>query len=1080
MAAPNKTYSKISSDHSFLLASWNIQGGIQSAHDTHLLLSDFSRHKIDVVGLQETRCGDFQLLNEKGLLICLAAKPGTPPHLQYGQGFYVSPSWIPYYYGVKQISNRISIIQFQVNGPRRRKVLLSIINVYAPTSARISANPAEGDQFYEELTTVLEQCNRTSYITFILGDFNSKLGLKHDPIETFMGSYGKGTRNRNGHLFANFLAESQYYASNTTFQHHMRHRSTWYGRIARKHIYNQIDYILIPLNLLRKHPGVLKNSRSHDYTEFPSDHKLLITTLLLRNIHKPKHQTAKRTTRPYDLSKLALDPSAREAFQHAIATQLASRHQPTTPNEDHNQFVQILQRAAIAVIPNSSPPLNHHLKFANDAMLTLWAKERKQLTRKLRRHPSRHMINRYKKKSHNLTKQIHHRVRYLQNQKIQHVAQALEENKGNKKAFEALRLLRKSTHTVFHLVTATGERMTNPVQLIPPIDEWYQSFFNQEGIGTPEPFSQPASPLTQPITIAEVHDAATHLNNNRACGDDDTPGEFYKYGGTPLHEAITMALNKIFETNQPMDAVCSGILIPLNKPGKQPIASNTRPITLLNSIRKLLSNIVFARIYPILDNFISPGQSGFRKNRSTSDVLWSYRFLMAYVQKCQDEFHVMGIDLSKAFDCINRDKLLQLLKTLVPDSDYRILQYLLSHTFLATRIQGQYGKKFQTTIGTPQGDALSPILFTIYLESALRHHMSNIPTTYTAAHNIVSYADDTYFISNNYADHFITSTTLPGNLLNFNLQMNSNKTEHITLNHKTCPNLSNTVLGSKAGNRSDISYRILQSNLAFGTLWKVWLNKPHITLHTKLRMYNATIKPVLTYNLSCLAVPDYQLQLLNSAPRKQLRKLLGIFYPRTISNARLYKVTQSQPLQVDITSSRLTLLGHILRSDINTPANQVMLQYFSNPRNQKKHSGRQPTTLPELIHRDLQLALYNLRTQDDFLQLRQKAQDRAQWRQLVNQIILQTKTRCYQELAATETRHREQRRKRTQSATLLYYTDEEGQRKRMRLTLSTTALYIRLPRRPREPDNDEDHQLERPPNRRRLQEAEPDIYNRTL
>ena len=159
-------------------ALWNIQGGIQSAHDSHLLLSDFSRHKIDVAGLQETRCGDFQLLNEKGLLICLAAKPGTPPHLQYGQGFYVSPSWIPYYYGVKQISNRISIIQFQVNGPRRRNVLLSIINVYAPTSARISANLAEGDQFYEELTTVLEQYNRTSYITFILGDFNSKLGLK--------------------------------------------------------------------------------------------------------------------------------------------------------------------------------------------------------------------------------------------------------------------------------------------------------------------------------------------------------------------------------------------------------------------------------------------------------------------------------------------------------------------------------------------------------------------------------------------------------------------------------------------------------------------------------------------------------------------------------------------------------------------------------------------------------------------------------------------------------------------------------------------------------------------------------------
>ena len=66
-----------------------------------------------------------------------------------------------------------------------------------------------------------------------------------------------------------------------------------------------------------------------------------------------------------------------------------------------------------------------------------------------------------------------------------------------------------------------------------------------------------ASVRPQPITIEEVQDAA--------CGDD-TPVEFYNCGGARLYDDIFTALNKIFETSQPMNAVYYGILIPLKTP----------------------------------------------------------------------------------------------------------------------------------------------------------------------------------------------------------------------------------------------------------------------------------------------------------------------------------------------------------------------------------------------------------------------------------------------------------------------------------------------------------------------------------
>src|SRR5690349_14911008 len=106
------------------------------------------------------------------------------------------------------------------------------------------------------------------------------------------------------------------------------------------------------------------------------------------------------------------------------------------------------------------------------------------------------------------------------------------------------------------------------------------------------------------------------------------------------------------------------------------------------------------------------------KGRCTADVLWSYRFFMAIVEKYEREFHIMGIDMSKAFDSINRRILLEELRTILGESEYRIITYLLSDTTLQVRIRGYLGKEFRTTIGTPQGDALSPALFIIYLEIA--------------------------------------------------------------------------------------------------------------------------------------------------------------------------------------------------------------------------------------------------------------------------------------------------------------------------------------------------------------------------
>ena len=81
---------------------------------------------------------------------------------------------------------------------------------------------------------------------------------------------------------------------------------------------------------------------------------------------------------------------------------------------------------------------------------------------------------------------------------------------------------------------------------------------------------------------------------------------------------------------------------------------------------------------------------------------------------------ILGIDMSRAFDTIRRDRLMQILETFLDDSELRMIRLLLADTTLEPRLAKGSCAMFNTTIGTPQGDSLSPVLFIVYLEAALR------------------------------------------------------------------------------------------------------------------------------------------------------------------------------------------------------------------------------------------------------------------------------------------------------------------------------------------------------------------------
>ena len=153
------------------------------------------------------------------------------------------------------------------------------------------------------------------------------------------------------------------------------------------------------------------------------------------------------------------------------------------------------------------------------------------------------------------------------------------------------------------------------------------------------------------------------LNNNIASGSDELLGELLKHGSTVIAKPIADIFNRAITDQHVLSQIGHVIIILLPKPGT-PVGAmpSLRPIVLLTAVRNTLSLIVLSRIADKVDAFLYSGQSRFRRDRRTANALFGYCCLAVKTQHVQKSFGVLGIDMSRAFDNIRRNKLLTVLE----------------------------------------------------------------------------------------------------------------------------------------------------------------------------------------------------------------------------------------------------------------------------------------------------------------------------------------------------------------------------------------------------------------------------------
>ena len=511
------------------------------------------------------------------------------------------------------------------------------------------------------------------------------------------------------------------------------------------------------------------------------------------------------------------------------------------------------------------------------------------------------------------------------------------------------------------------------------------------------------------------------INAGKAPGLDGIPVELLQKGGEKVKSIVYLLIRKSWEGIPiPQDWV-DGILVSLYKgKGVKSECDNYRGITLLESVGKVLARLLLNRLMKHVCPLVIPeSQCGFRSGRGTVDMIFSVKQLQ---EKCIEQhvpLYQVFVDLTKAFDTVNRTALWKILGKLgCPTTFIRMLKELHRNMKARVTFNGSLSEDISVDNGVKQGDIPAPTLFSIYFAVVLAHafHDCDIginmrfrttgkvfnlrrfntrSKTFQALIRELLYADDADFVAythedmQNFMDRFSEASTA------FGLTISLKKTKVMCTpapgKPYTEPNIvvNGTRLGvvdtfvylgstiSRDGTLdAEIYSRIQKASVAFGKLEKRLWSDRGVSTKTKVTVYRTCVLTALLYASEVWTIFRHHLKQLERFHQKCLRRILNIKWQSMIPDTMVLQRADCVSIEVMIINNQMRWAGHVIRMKDDRLPKQLFYGELA--------TGKRPPYKPkkrfkDCIKSNLKIVGINVENWEG------EAKNRASWRHAVKE-----------------------------------------------------------------------------------------------
>ena len=415
------------------------------------------------------------------------------------------------------------------------------------------------------------------------------------------------------------------------------------------------------------------------------------------------------------------------------------------------------------------------------------------------------------------------------------------------------------------------------------------------------------------------------------------------------------------------------------------------------------------------------------------------------MEKCREQhrdMYIAFVDLSKAFDSVDRDLLWAVLRRSgCPERYTQLIQELHEGMNVRVRFAGELSDPFEVSRGVKQGCVLAPVLFNIYVQCITRLLAASLGSdgmiqvnyridrslfdlkklkakTLVSRVNLLElqYADDCAFVSDS-AEGLQRILTCSAQLYQkLGLNINIKKTEFmkfnptpliesptLTIDDETIKEVASfkylgSFISANCTLDDEINYRIGQANGAYGRLRKRIFENHNLSMKTKIMVYHAVVISSLLYGSEAWTPYRRQIRQLEQFHMKSLRKLLGVTWRDRVPNIEVLRRTGCVSLENLLLRNRLRWVGHVIRMNDDRLPKQMLYGELSTG---NRAAGGQLKRYKDSTKKALKEC--NLNPAD----LERQAEDRLVWRTATRHGLThfeEVRTRRLQE--ARERRHR--------------------------------------------------------------------------